>query len=782
MKLKIYRNAAMILSAFALLSAALPANASQTKMRNLSNGYADGGYPVGALVNNAGTFYGFTQYGQDGAGYGSMFKMTTTGTVTTLVNFTGGATSPYQPAAGPVLTSTNTYYGTSIYGGTSGTGTIFKAVVSGSTATVTVVHSFTGGAADGQYAYAGLIKASDGLLYGTTLYGGANNQGIVYSFDPASSTFTIRHSFNSSADIYYGETGVCEGPDGKLYGSNPYCAGFNGGVYRINKDGTGYSLVYGFSSTDPAGYNPWSDLVKGNDGKLYGTCYSGGANGIGTIFRVNTAGAGSVEPVWSFTGFEGASPGYPYATNPQVRMTTGIGNLMYGATRAGGLYGYGTIFKLDTSTNTATLLGNLAQTNGDQSLNPLVLNGATLYATSYYGGLSGQSGPGGSPTGWGSTVSCTTTGTLKLLHSWYIQDGYFPYDSPTAPISGYCYGTTYYGGQFSVGTIYKIGTTGSFTYSVLHSFNNYLLEGAYPWGGLFKAADGALYGTTSGGGLFGYGTIFKVTTSGVLTVLHHFRASQECYSPYRKLVQGYGTDKNLYGTCWVGGPAGYGSVFKIDTAGKTFQIIHYFGNLDGRNSACQLTVENDGITTKYLYGTTYAGGTSGVGTLFRMNSSGTSYTVLHNFTGGTDGSYPGYFGGPMPELSGVLYGTTYTGGTAANGVLWKYDTTTSTFTPLHQFNNAVGEGYYPYGGVSTDGVGNFYGTCYYGAVAGMGTVWKYNPGSSTFTVLHTFTGSPDGAYPQGGVVYDTASGLLWGTTSNGGTTNQGTIFNQTTAP
>lgn len=167
-----------------------------------------------------------------------------------------------------------------------------------------------------------------------------------------------------------------------------------------------------------------------------------------------------------------------------------------------------------------------------------------------------------------------------------------------------------------------------------------------------------------------------------------------------------------------------------------------------------------------------------------MNNSGTVYTVLHDFANSTDGYYPGYYSGSMPEISGVLYGSSYAGGTYSHGVLWKYDTTTSTFTPLHQMNNSAtpSEGYYPYGGLTTDGSGNLYGTNIYGAVSGVGTVWKYNPGSNTFTVLHVFTGNPDGAYPEGGVVYDSGTGLLFGTTTNGGTANQGIVFNQTLVP
>lgn len=759
-----------------------PASATYTKMRDFSVNYADGAYPLGQFALSSGVLYGFTEYGVNGAG--SLIKVSAAGTVATLNNFTGGATSPYTPNSGPVISGT-TLYGTSIYGGTNNIGVIFKSTLTG---TISVLHSFTGGATDGAYGYSGVILGSDGNLYGTTYNGGTKNQGTVYQYNLSTNVFTILHSFDSTVDAYLPFTGLCEGPDGYLYGTVYYATGFNGGIYRVKKDGTSYSFIHGFGGADPAGYYPRCDLVKASNGKLYGTCTNGGANGIGTIIAVDpagNAGAGSVSLVWTFDGYTGSTPGNDYANSMQYRLAIGAGTAIYGIARYGGTYGYGTIFKLDTSTGLVTLVVGHTQQTGNTTSGPLTLNGTTLYGGGYYAGTTASSGAGGAPNGVGSFFSCTTTGTLKLLHSFFIRDLRNPQDSPTVQIGGFLYGTALYGGQEDQGAIYKISATGpSYTYTLLHSFNSNLQEGHYPYQGLFKAADGALYGSTYSGGIYGYGTIYKISTAGVFTILHHFRGNLEGYDCFRKFTQGAGTDKNLYGICNLGGTNNVGCIFKIDTAGKNYQVIHYFHASDGNYPHSELTVEKDGSgNTKYIYGTTYSGGAHNYGVLFRVTPKGDSYTDLHDFDAPT-GAYGSYYGGPIPEVSGVLYGTTYQGGTSSNGVFYKYDTTTSTYTVLHNFNNGAGEGYYPCGGLTMDGSGNFYGVCIYGGTSGYGTVWKYNPGTNTFTLLHNFLGqaSDEGANPYGGVMYDSVSGLLYGTTTNGGANNYGQIFSQTTVP
>lgn len=759
-------------------------------MRSFTTAYADGAYPVGAQALSGGYLYGFTQQGT--TGYGSFYKQTVAGAVTTLNNFTGVAPNVYYPNAGPVVgASPSTMYATCMYGGTGGIGMVFSISTGG---VVTDLHSFTGGTTDGSTPYGGVIFASDGMLYGTTFGGGLYSNGIVYKLDPVTKVFTVLHHFNSAVDGYYPMTALCEGPDGKLYGSLYWTAGASGGVYSLTKSGSDFAILHGFSSADPAGNNPYSDLVRGPGAstKLYGTCQYGGAGGVGAIFSVDTA-TGAVAAVASFDGYNGATPGQNFGTSGQSRMTPApSGTLMYGTTRYGGPYGYGTVYKLDTATGVLSLLAGMTRQMGNTSVGVLTLSGATtMYGASYYGGAGATAGIGGAPEGWGSSVSCSTTGLLKSTHSWYLRDGYNPSDGPTTAIGGYLYGTAAYGGLWGFGTIYKVKSipdaSGNYAYTVLHHFNNYVGEGYYPQGGLFKAADGALYGATSAGGVFGAGTLFKCTTAGVVTVIHNFRGSIEGSGTYQKLVQGVGTDKNLYGCLFSGGAGGHGSVYKCSTTGTTFQILHYFTNPDGSNPACQLTVEKDPVTlnTKALYGGSYAGGSHGYGTLFKIvpgtTPLSTTFTKLFDLDYTTGGYI--YFGGQMQLIGAGLFGVTAFGGTSGNGVIFKFDLSTGAYSVLRNLNNSLGDGYYPYGGVTTEAVpANLYGTCNSGGPGGSGTVWKYNLGTGTFTVLHNFYGSAsgDGSSPYG-AVYD-PSGLVFGTTLYGGATNNGSVWCQTTTP
>lgn len=782
MKLIPKRGATALLCAIILHSVcASPSQAVLTKLRDFSTAYADGAYPVGKLALTGGNYYGFTEYGT--GAYGSFVKITPAGAVTTLYEFNSSTSSPRNPNAGPVVVGTK-LYGTGFTGGANNKGCLVEFTTAG---VINIVHSFGATATDADRPAAGLIyNGADGFLYGTTLYGGAKAVGTIYKIKPDGTGYAVIHEFDNAVDCFYPRGNVCLGPDGKLWGTTYDCKGFYGGVYKIDTSGSNYTFVTGFGVSDTRGRRPLCDLVKGNDGKLYGTCLESGVNNMGTLFSIDT-GTNLVSLVFAFDGYRGAEPGFAIDNWSQYALAVApTGTLIYGVTRYGGLYGYGAVFKLDTATGIVSLVSSFTLTTANGRSNPLTPNGSTLFGTSYLGGGTATAGPNGTFNGWGSAFSCTTSGTLKLLHSFYVRDGYTPDDSPTVSIGGYLYGTTSDGGAYGTGAIYKVNATTK-AYSVLHSFNNYYEEGTVPYGGLIKAADGILYGGTYTGGRFGNGTIYKCTTAGIFTVIHHFRGALEGWDAYRKLVQGYGTDKNLYGINYQGGVNGYGSIFKIDTAGKNFQVIHYFGGPDGEYPGCTLAVEGDTgtNTTKWIYGTTHQGGGNNLGTLYRINSTGSNFTKLKDFSAAIGSG--SYFNGPLLLLSGVIYGESYQGGASTHGSIWKYDIASDNLTNVFSFNNnSPGyQGYLPCGGLSTDGSGNLYGACRQGGTAGLGTVWKYNLGTNTYSKLHDFVGQAgggDGAYPYGGVVYDSALGLLFGTTTNGGPVNYGTAFSQTLTP
>ena len=501
-----------------------------TKLYSFSPNYASGNQPYSKLIQAPdGFFYGTTTYG--GIGYGTIFRMSTAGTVTTLYSF-DYSTTGYYPAGGLFRDADGTFYGATEYGGVNSYGVVYKmtiAIVGGNpVATVTPYYSFKGSnsttpaLSEPGYPYFGeLIKGSDGNLYGTTLYGGVNNNGAVYSLSIVSSgspTLTLVYSFNSAlSGPYYPYAGVTEGNDGKLYGTTYYGGAHGvGTVYSLTKDGVTFTDIHDFGASAADGYYPQSQLTKSSAGDLYGVTYYGGGAYDGTLYKVSSAGVYS--QLYTFDGNAGKAP----YTSPILAAD----GKLYGTTRAGGSSGLdtGIVYKYDLTANTISVF---SQFDGINGYYPNALTqGAdkSFYGTSQYGGFTNREA--GFTNGSGSAFKITTAGVISLLYSFYTHTGYNPYGRTVQGPDGQFYGTTYYGGYYDNGTIYKSDANGSMT--ILHHFNNNRpgYEGYYPQAGLIVGTDGNLYGSTIAGGVYGNGTIFKVTTAGVLTVLYNLRVSR----------------------------------------------------------------------------------------------------------------------------------------------------------------------------------------------------------------------------------------------------------------
>jgi uncharacterized repeat protein (TIGR03803 family) len=371
-------------------------------------------------------------------------------------------------------------------------------------------------------------------------------------------------------------------------------------------------------------------------------------------------------------------------------------------------------------------------------------------------------------------------GTYSLLYSFQCSpDGKTPESGLVQDSSGNLYGTTVNGGQYGYGTVFKMTLGGAET--VLHSFAGPPSDGGYPdYGGLTLDAAGNLYGTTSGGGQFGGGTVFNVTATGTESVLYNFCSRPGCQDgggPLGGIVRD--SAGNLYGTTVTGGTDGiccsYGTVFKL-TPGGTESVLHTFefSSTDGAFPSGNLTGDPSGN----LYGTTQAGGAYTVGTVFEVSANGAE-SLLYSFKGSpTDGALP-LGGSLLRETSGNLYGVTEIGGADGTGVVFKL-TPEGTESVLLDFNGTGGGA--PLDGLAKDAAGNLYGTTY---ADGSGTSCvSYGCGvlfglttTGTEIVLHNFTlsSSSDGANPYGGVVRD-PSGNLYGTLAYGGALGCGAVF------
>jgi uncharacterized repeat protein (TIGR03803 family) len=361
--------------------------------------------------------------------------------------------------------------------------------------------------------------------------------------------------------------------------------------------------------------------------------------------------------------------------------------------------------------------------------------------------------------------------TATVIHSFKgpPNDGVFPYAGVILDAAGNIYGTTWLGGTADLGTVFEISKHGE---TLLHSFG-VAADGQMPQAGLVRDAAGNLYGTTTiGGGPSCVGTVFKINATGKETVLHCF-AGQPTDGGYPLASVVLDAKGNLYGTTADGGTNNVGTVFELDTTGKETVLYSFTGGNVGETDGASPVAGVIRDTSGNLYGTTIAGGPGNWGTVFKLDAAGKE-TILFTFTGGggtTDGNNP--LAGLVRDAAGNLYGTTENGGGMHDaGTIFKVDQTGNE-TVLHTFYTTPGDGSIPEATLIRDAAGNLYGSTAFGGTYGFGTVFKYDTAGNE-TVLHSFNGT-DGKYPQGGLAMD-AAGNIYGTCQQGGTFRLGTVF------
>ena len=356
---------------------------------------------------------------------------------------------------------------------------------------------------------------------------------------------------------------------------------------------------------------------------------------------------------------------------------------------------------------------------------------------------------------------------LSVSGQWTLLWGFNVYDgggeNPSGVISdsaGNFYGTAS-GGELGYGFVYKLTVGGAGeTYTTLYNFTGGT-DGGGPWGVIEDSA-GHLYGT-AGWGAGGAGVIYRLTAAGQQTVLYSFPGPTGGSVPHAGVIRD--SAGNLYGTTYDGGPSGAGVVYKHTAAGLERILYSFTGGADGGHPIAGVIRDS----SDNLYGTTAYGGTAGCGTVYKVDSTGHE-TVLYSFSNGADGGFPQ--AGVILDSSGNLYGTTQSGGAGGAGVVYKVDTGGHE-TVLYNFTGGA-DGGYPYAGVIRDSAGDLYGTTYNGGTYDMGVVYTVDTNGQE-TVLHSFTGGNDGAYPYAGVIRD-PSGNLYGTTMFGSDDNGGVVY------
>jgi uncharacterized repeat protein (TIGR03803 family) len=369
--------------------------------------------------------------------------------------------------------------------------------------------------------------------------------------------------------------------------------------------------------------------------------------------------------------------------------------------------------------------------------------------------------------------------SVKMLYSFGGgTDGAWPYGS-LASVKGILYGTTSGGGAYSYGSVFAIDPNSKKIVDTLpYSFcaQKNCTDGSSPLSGLIAIKD-TLYGTTQQGGANGSGTAFSLKArTGSEQTIYNFGGTDGANAE-SGLIK---IDGTLYGTTLSGGANGKGTVFSLDPKRGTEQVIYSFCNqtncADGQSPMASL-IDVDGT----LFGTTQKGGANGKGTVFSVDPGTGSEKAVYSFCSTTkcaDGEYPR---SSLLDVNGMLYGTTFGGGTNGYfGTVFVVDPSTGTENVLYSFCKLRNceDGQFPVAGL-TNVNGKLYGTTSYGGATNGGEVFTLDPSTDTLNVVYSFCQQQkcaDGGFPEAGLV--NVKGTLYGTTRGGGASGNeyGTVF------
>ncbi len=368
---------------FVFCMAMAPTLPAQTFTRVHGFNLTDGQNPMGLVQGIDGNLYGTTEFG-GAKGYGSIFRITTLGNLTTLYSFCspGSCFDGAYPIGALIQSPDGNFYGTTDGGGASGHGSVFKITASG---VLTTLYSFcsSGDPAcpDGSDPFAGLVRASNGSFYGTTQGGGAYNHGTVFKITPGGKLTTL-HSFDGT-DGSGPLAALVQASDGNLYGTTQQDGGHGSGtIFRITPGGT-LTTVYSFCSLSGCtdGEYPQAGLIQATDGNLYGTTNARPGVGYGTVFKMTLG--GTLTTLHNFCSFTNCADG-AYPDSPLVQANDGN---FYGTTS--GLY-TGTVFEVTRDGALTTFYTFCLQSgclDGDGP-DALILNtNGTFYGTTRLGGL-----------------------------------------------------------------------------------------------------------------------------------------------------------------------------------------------------------------------------------------------------------------------------------------------------------------------------------------------------------------------------------------------------------
>jgi|GEM_PF-3059124 len=595
-----------------------------------------------------------------------------TGEVTTVLDFRlDGAPHPgLQPTAHLTSDGAGYLWGTSQNGRDHGPSCVFK--VHAATGEFTRVADFP---AEPETSLtlpkSRLVSDGAGCLWGTSLRGGPGQGGFIFKIDPRTGQLTIVLHFSAEA----------QAPQGRAPGASltPDDAGFfwgttseggrpgHGTLFKLEIQTGQLETVVEFTGEDGdrRGEHPLAALIRDREGNFWGTTYDGGGQKFGTVFKLNPNNR-EFTTVAEFSRARGKLRGL----EPASGFTSDHAGYLWGITHQGGFRDFGTLYKLDPRTGEVTTVWEFSRSDPKfKGVRP--------------------------------------RGEL-------VNDG-----------EGDLWGVVNEGGGHDAGGIYRVkASTGEIT-GVTEFDHNAQYRGAHPSAGLICPGDGYLWGTTSGGGLYDSGTLFKLNLK-----THEFTTV-------------------------------------VDFAGRTT------ADTRGAHPGTRLVFDGAG----YLWGSTSESGRYGFGTLFKLRMKTGELTTIADL-GKRDGPIGAGVSGLISDGAGSLWGTSREGGELHLGTVFKIDRKTGRIATVIEFTGEEGErrGSLPVTGLTLDRAGNFWGLTYLTDIHGGGTIFRLDRATGKFTHVAVFTGDSGavpGQWPTSGPLLLHRDGKLYGVASRGGITSSG---------
>jgi len=650
-----------------------------------------------------------------------------------------------NPRGSLIISRNGLFYGVTENGGAFNSGLLFS--FDPSTNLFIKIIDFDGNST-GRNPTAGLLEASNGMMYGMTTYGGTDDAGVLYEFNPDKGSMRQLISFDNK-DVGgqpYGS--IIEHPNGKLYGMTSK-GGYKecGVVFEFDLITEKYNKLIDFDKSN--GSSPYGGFTLVNE-ELVGLTSTGGSSDKGTIIKFNPV-TKVFEKIFDFDGKINGS-------NPYGSLLLATDGLLYGVTYNGGSYNLGVLFQFDLLNKTFTTRHHFeGLKTGKNPYDGLTEDSnGNLFGLTYMGGINDQ--------GVLFSFNLATQEVIKRMDFSVDTNGSLPQGRVVISNDGLIYGLTLFGGISGKGVLYKYDPINSILEKVL-DFDG-AENGKLPQGTFIQGEEGNLLGMTRKGGSNNDGILFELDPyNNSYYKIFNFERFSTGSEPSGKLL--LASDGRYYGTTVFGGLNNEGVLFEYDPDSKKIVKKHDFeAKITGANPT--------GILIQYLngkiYGLTQKGGEKNKGSLFEYDLSTEVLNLVHDFDS-VEGKYP--LGGLLIGSDGILYGTASYGGSENNGILYTFDPVNKDFKKLHDFIDK-NLGINPTGELIESGDGKIIGLTSNGGLNNEGVIFELDPAIPEVNLILDL-GSTDGRNPQAGLI-EYIDGTFYGFTQKGGNDNIGNII------